>query len=207
MQKLINHIADALDRAVIVLGNLYAGAGAGGMNHLSVADVDGHMAAVMDDIAGLHFIRADLTSGTALLAGSTRQADAVLLIDGLNETGAVCTAGQACPAVYIIQIADKRQSIGNDGVANLGIALMRGFLFGLFLSGLSLRLSFLFGTALFGAAVIVGTVVLIGAAVIVVFPSLVVSFLLGFGGVLAALLIGVIFLLGGLFLGRLLLRV
>lgn len=71
-----------------------------------VAHIDPHMAAVTDDIAGLCIGKADPVSAASQSRGAVGETHAEIRIYAHDETGTVCTVGQAGTAVYI-RIAHK----------------------------------------------------------------------------------------------------
>ena len=98
-------VSDADGTAVIPLGNLHVQSGVGRVHDLAVADVDGDVAAVVNQVAGAGFGVADLLAGVALIVRSSGKGDAVLRVDQFGEAGAVGTGLQAQTAVHVLQLA------------------------------------------------------------------------------------------------------
>ena len=74
------------------------------MNYGIIADIDGNMSAVANDIAGLH-VR-DTVSDAAHCCGGMWKSYAECRIYRHNKSGTIRTVCQACTAVHI-RIADK----------------------------------------------------------------------------------------------------
>ena len=108
--SLVDDISDGGHTAVIPGGNLHAFLLRGGVHHFSSADVDRHMAAIVNDIARLLVGRADSVAGTALGIG----------ISGISTLPGVKLAPVASLKVKVLQIKTLKQEDGTIGYGRYG---------------------------------------------------------------------------------------
>ena len=71
------------------------------MNNRVVANINSHMTAVADDIAGLCFRQADAVSAAPKRCGTVRKSYAEVRVHAHDKSGTVCPVGQAGTAIYI----------------------------------------------------------------------------------------------------------
>ena len=81
--------------------DLDAGLGCAGMDDTSAADVDPHMAAIVNDISGLGFGIADRLTGMSLGVRLPGNGNAKILVHRPGKAGAVRAVGQAGAAGHI----------------------------------------------------------------------------------------------------------
>ena len=100
---LVENSSDRDRRSVIRIGNLDSGLLRARMHDLAISNVDSHMSAVADDVAGLCAAQAavDFCSHTSVCRRGMRKGHTEVLIYAHHETGAVRTVSKARPAIFI----------------------------------------------------------------------------------------------------------